>query len=151
MKRILFVSAIGLVIGITGESSRITGQGAGPATKSTAQLLPADSVKWLTARPGQDSSVLWGDPRSGAYGRFNRFAAGFEDRPHFHTRDLRVVIIAGTMIIKVASDPSMELGPGSYALVPGGSPHTHSCKAGAACMLFVEQDGPNDTTAIEPK
>jgi mannose-6-phosphate isomerase-like protein (cupin superfamily) len=150
MNRMLFISTIALVIGIAGESRHINGQGSAPATRSTVQLLPADSVKWVTARPGQDSSVLWGDPRTGAYGRFNRFAAGFEDRPHFHTRDLRVVIVSGTMIVKITSDPTMELGPGSYALVPGGSVHTHSCKAGAACVLFVEQDGPTDTTVLQP-
>jgi hypothetical protein len=25
--------------------------------------------------------------------------------------------------------PAVELDPGSYALIPGGTPHTHSCKA----------------------
>jgi mannose-6-phosphate isomerase-like protein (cupin superfamily) len=120
----------------------------GTESKSVAQIIPADAVKWVSARPGQDVSVLWGDPRSGAYGRFNRFAAGFEDRPHYHTRDLRVVIVSGTMIVSIGTGASQEVGPGSFQLVPGGTAHTHSCKAGSACVVFVQQDGPNDTVPV---
>jgi quercetin dioxygenase-like cupin family protein len=152
MKRTLLVATTTLVVGVFGwTASHTAAQSSSAETRSAAQLLPADAVKWVTARPGQDSSVLWGDPKTGAYGRFNKFAAGFEDRPHFHTRDLRVVIISGTMIVQVGSGTLGELGPGSYALIPGGSPHTHSCKAGSACVLFVEQDGPNDTAPIQQR
>jgi quercetin dioxygenase-like cupin family protein len=152
MKRMLLIATTTLVAGVVSWlPSHAATQSSGADTRSAPQLLPADAVKWVTARPGQDSSVLWGDPRAGAYGRFNRFAAGFEDSPHFHTRDLRVVMISGTMIVQVGSGPAGELGPGSYALIPGGSPHTHSCKAGSACVLFVEQDGPNDTTLIQQR
>jgi hypothetical protein len=80
----------------------------GTESKSIAQIIPAESVKWVPARPGQDVSVLWGDPRTGAYGRFNRFAAGFEDRPHYHTRDLRVVIVSGTMIVNGSGRPQAK-------------------------------------------
>src|SRR5215467_2590665 len=117
-------------------------------SKSVAQIVPSDAVKWVSARAGQDVSVLWGDPRSGAYGRFNRFAAGFEDRPHYHTRDLRVVVVSGTMIVRVGAGASQEVGPGSYQFIPGGTAHTHSCKAGSACVVFVQQDGPNDTVPV---
>jgi mannose-6-phosphate isomerase-like protein (cupin superfamily) len=113
-----------------------------------AQIISADAVKWTAARPGQDVSVLWGDPRSGAYGRFNRFAGGFEDRPHYHTRDLRVVVVSGTIIERVGEGASQEVGPGTYLFIPGGTPHTHSCKAGSACVVFVQQDGPNDTVPV---
>jgi hypothetical protein len=64
---------------------------------STATVIPASDIKWVPVRPGQDTSILWGDPRNGPYGRFNRFAAGFDDRAHFHTRDLRSVIISGIL------------------------------------------------------
>jgi mannose-6-phosphate isomerase-like protein (cupin superfamily) len=117
-------------------------------SKSAAQIVPADSVKWTAARAGQDVSVLWGDPRTGAYGRFNRFAAGFEDRPHYHTRDLRVVVVSGTMIVRVGEGASQEVGAGSFILMPGGTAHTHSCKSGVPCVVFVQQDGPNDSVSV---
>jgi mannose-6-phosphate isomerase-like protein (cupin superfamily) len=150
MNRMVLIAVVTLVFGI-GSWTVSTAQSAGTGSTSTAQLISGDSVKWLTVRPGQDNSVLWGNPRTGAYGRFNRFAAGFEDRPHFHTRDLRVVIVSGTMIVRIAGGAPVELGAGSYALIPAGSPHTHSCKGGSACVLFVEQDGPNDTTPVQEK
>ena len=111
-------------------------------------VTPAKEIKWVQVRPGQETSVLWGDPRNGAYGRFNRFADGFDDRPHYHTRDLRAVIISGTLVVQLRGAERRELDPGSYVLLPGRTPHTHSCKAGGACVLFVEQDGPNDTIPV---
>ena len=120
----------------------------GAESKSVAQIIPAESIKWVPARPGQDVSVLWGDPRTGPFGRFNRFAAGFEDRPHYHTRDLRVVVVSGTMVVRIGESASQEVGPGSYQLIPGGTAHTHSCKAGGVCVVFVQQDGPNDTVPV---
>src|SRR5580765_437600 len=143
MKRILSVASMIGVVGIAAlTATHVRAQSVASPSKTATQLIRGDAVQWVTARPGQDMSVLWGDPRTGAYGRFNRFAAGFEDRPHFHTRDLRAVIIAGTLIVQVADESPVELGTGSYALIPGGTPHTHSCKGGSACVLFVEQDGP---------
>ena len=120
------------------------------AQASASKLVPASEVAWAAARPGQDSSVLWGDPRTGPFGRFSRFADGFVDRPHVHSRDLRVVVVSGVMVVQVRDEMPKELGPGSYGLIAGGTAHTHSCKAGNACVVFVEQDGPNDTSPARP-
>jgi hypothetical protein len=49
--------------------------------------------------------------------------------------------------VQVEGAAPIELAGGSFALIPGGATHTHSCKPGAACVLFVQQDGPNDTSA----
>jgi len=141
---------IGLLLSVTVPSGTEAQSPAptGTESQSVAQIISAESVKWVAARPGQDVSVLWGDPRTGPYGRFNRFAAGFEDRPHYHTRDLRVVIVSGTMIQRIGEAASQEVGPGSFILIPGGTAHTHSCKSGAPCVLFVQQEGPNDTVPV---
>jgi uncharacterized protein DUF4437 len=119
------------------------------AQATASKLVPASEVAWVSARPGQDNSVLWGDPRSGPFGRFNRFGDGFIDRPHLHSRDLRVVV-SGVMVVQVRDEVPKELGPGSYAVIAGGAAHTHSCKAGSSCVVFVEQDGPNDTSPARP-
>ena len=135
------VFASGDILGQTSSAERSDAGG--------AVVTSADEIKWVPVRPGQETSVVWGDPRTGPYGRFNRFADGFDDRLHYHTRDLRAVIISGTVVVQVIGGGRRELGPGSYVLLPGRTPHTHSCKAGAACVLFVEQDGPNDTVPVE--
>jgi len=144
----LLVAALFLLVGIFSNAEAQSPTLGVAESKSVAQIVSADSVKWVAARPGQDVSVLWGDPKTGAYGRFNRFAAGFEDRPHYHTRDLRVVIVSGTMIQRIGAGASQEVGPGSFILIPGGTTHTHSCKSGAPCVLFIQQDGPNDTVPV---
>lgn len=133
-------------IGILGQTS--TAPNATPSQK-LAVIMPAAALTWVQARPGQDSSALWGDPRSGPFGRFNRFASGFEDRPHYHTRDLHAVTVAGTVIVQVGGGQPVEMGPGSYTFIPGGTVHTHSCKAGVACVILVEQDGPSDSVPVE--
>jgi mannose-6-phosphate isomerase-like protein (cupin superfamily) len=132
--------------GILGQSP--TTSNAVPSDK-VAVIISAAAIKWVQARPGQDSSVLWGDPRSGAFGRFNRFVSGFEDRRHYHTRDLHAVTVAGTVVVQIGGEQPVEMGPGSYQFIPGGMVHTHSCKAGAACVIFVQQDGPNDSVPVD--
>jgi hypothetical protein len=92
-------------------------------------------------------SVLWGDPRTGAYDRFNRFAAGFEDRPHYHSRDLRVVVISGTMIVRVAAGTPRGWVGFVHHDAWQHAPH-HSCKSGNPWVLFVQQEGPNDNVAV---
>jgi mannose-6-phosphate isomerase-like protein (cupin superfamily) len=147
MKNLLLVGLL-LSVTVSSQTEAQSPPSTGTESKSVAQIVPADSVKWTAARPGQDVSVMWGDPRAGAYGRFNRFAAGFEDRPHYHTRDLRVVVVSGTVIMRIGEGASQELGAGSFILMPGGTAHTHSCKTGAPCVMFVQQDGPNDSVTV---
>jgi hypothetical protein len=127
-----------------------------PRVRATAGTVapvvtPSDGMKWQQARPGQESSALWGDRSTGPYGALNRFAAGFEDQRHFRTRDLRGLIISGTMIVQVLDSSSREVGPGSYIFLPGGTPHTHSCKAGASCVIFVEQEGAVDSVPAQDR
>jgi mannose-6-phosphate isomerase-like protein (cupin superfamily) len=149
MKNTLFVPALlsmQLVTTISGQA---------PPRRDTngtnnAATSPAESMKWIQVRPGQEISALWGDQRTGPNGRFNRFAAGFKDRPHFHTRDLYSVVVSGTVVVQTAGNPAQELGPGSDAFVPAKTPHTHSCKEGMACVIFVYQDGPSDSISVEP-
>jgi uncharacterized protein DUF4437 len=141
---------LAFVLCIATASRGIVAQAPGEARGgATPIMLPTNDIVWVQIRPGQSTSVLWGDPRTGPYGRFNKFAAGFDDRPHYHTRDVRAVIISGTFILQVLGGERRELAPGSYVFLPGRTPHTHSCRAGADCVLFVQQDGANDSIAVE--
>lgn len=119
------------------------------SSESAPIAIPAESAKWIQVRPGQEISALWGDRATGPNGRFNRFAAGFQDRPHFHTRDLYSIVVSGTLILETVGMPKKELGPGSYTFIPARTPHTHSCKAGNPCVVFVYQDGPSDSISTE--
>ena len=150
MKTTVVVTA--LVLWAATTSHRIAAQTQSSEVSIATQapiVIPTAEIKWVQVRPGQETSVLWGDPRTGPYGRFNKFAGGFDDRPHYHTRDLRSVVISGVLIVQVLGGERRELESASYSFLPGRTPHTHSCKTGADCVLFVQQDGPNDTVPVE--
>ena len=54
------------------------------------------------------------------------------------------------MIVQVADGPIQEIGPGSYIFLPGGTPHTHTCKPGVACVIFVQQEGAGGSLGFGP-
>jgi ChrR Cupin-like domain len=148
MRTIMAISVL-LFLAMARESTQQPPSQGGTPPGRNAIAMPADTIKWVQVRPGQETSALWGDRLVGPYGSFNKFAAGFEDRPHYHTRDLHSVIVSGTVIVQSSGAPSRELGPGSYGFLPGGTVHTHSCKAGTPCVIFVQQDGPGDSVPAE--
>lgn len=127
----------------------------GPARAQTQPfvLWPAADLKW-TEHPtikGAKVAVLWGDPKTGAYGALRSFPGGLHLPTHTHTHDFKAVILAGTLVIAMKDGPSKELGPGSYAFVVGGPGHPHiiDCKAGADCLYFEERPGKNDIRFAE--
>jgi quercetin dioxygenase-like cupin family protein len=111
-----------------------------------AVLWPATSITWADnpAIPGAKIAVLWGDPKTGAYGALKSLPAGTALRVHTHTNDQKVVLLSGTIVLSIAGGASKELGAGSYAFIPGGLKHTAECKAGAECVYFEEQPGASD-------
>jgi hypothetical protein len=148
MRTLLRISVLSLVV-VTNVRTQQPALPNATDSQKRAVPMPAQTIKWVQVRPGQDTSALWGNKQVGPYGSFNRFSAGFEDRLHYHTRDLHSVVVSGTVVVQSSGAPAQELGPGSYGFLPGGTPHTHSCKTGAPCVLFVEQDGPGDSVSVE--
>ena len=119
----------------------------------TAVVWPAADIKWSDnpAIPGAKIAVLWGDPKAGAYGALKTLPAGSTLRLHTHTYDQKVLPVSGTIVLSIYGGASKELGPGSYAFIPGGLKHSADCKAGAACMYFEEQPGASDIKFVAPQ
>ena len=149
--RALCLATVLIVAAMSRAGGEQTSGASSALNAKSAIATPADAINWVQVRPGQETSALWGDRRVGPYGSFNRFAPGFDDRPHYHTRDLHSVVITGTFVVQNADGPIQELGPGSYGFVPGRTVHTHSCKAGVPCVIFVQQDGPGDSVPAGSK
>jgi quercetin dioxygenase-like cupin family protein len=100
--------------------------------------------------PGVRLATLWGDPATGPFGAFFELPAGFAAPLHSHTHPMKVVIVSGTYIQQPHGGETFRLAPGSYLMQPGGDyRHTTSCDTDAACVFFVESDGPFDMFVAE--
>lgn len=117
----------------------------------TPVVWPAGDIKWSDnpAIPGARITVLWGDPKTGAYGSIKKIPGGNKLALHTHTHDQRIVTISGAIVVAIDGASPKEMGPGSYAFIPAGVKHTADCKAGAECSYFEEQPGASDIKFVD--
>lgn len=115
-----------------------------------AVMWPAADIKWTDnpAIKGAKIAVLWGDPKTGAYGALKKMPGGNTLTLHTHTYDQKVIILGGTVVLTMEGGAHKEMGAGSYAFIPGGAKHTAECKAGADCLYFEEQQGKSDINFV---
>ena len=75
-------------------------------------------------------------------------------RTNWHTHKTRQVLVAtqGTGMVQVKGKPPRVLRAGDVAEVPPGAVHWHGAIAGHlfAHISFIETDGPDNTTWLEP-
>jgi quercetin dioxygenase-like cupin family protein len=123
------------------------------AAAEKATIWPAGDIKWTDnpAMKGAKVAVLWGDPAKSAYGVFRKVPAGAKLGLHTHTQDQKVVMIAGAIEFNMEGGARTEMGPGSYAFIPGGAAHDATCKAGADCVYFEEAAGAADFKPVAKK
>lgn len=121
------------------------------ATK-TPIVWSAGEINWVDnpAMKGARIAVLWGDPKTGAYGALKKVAAGTDLGLHTHTHDQRVLAISGTFIAGLEGGPTKELSPGSYLFMPAGVKHSAKCQPASDCVYFEEQPGPSDFKPAQP-
>jgi hypothetical protein len=124
----------------------------GATADATPVVVPAADLTWTDLdpvnAPGVKLALLWGDLAEGPFGAFFELPAGFVAPLHFHTHDMKLVIVSGTYIQAPKGQPEFRLGPGSYLLQPGGEYlHTTSCDQAAPCLFFVESEGGFDLHA----
>ena len=119
--------------------------------EKAAIVWPAGDIKWTDnpAIKGAKIAVLWGDPAKGPYGAFRTLPAGPSLALHTHTNDQRVIAVSGAIVLSMEGGSPKELGPGSYAFIPGGAKHSVQCKAGAACTYFEEGMGASDIEFVQ--
>ena len=118
-------------------------------------FIPAADVKWVeldpTGAPGVKIGDVWGDHTKGAYGAFLKFPAGFVSPLHTHTTQIKIVVVSGTYVQTPVGQAAQRMGPGSYAMQPGGTyTHVSACdKASGDCMLFIESPAKFDLIPAE--
>ena len=126
------------------------------ATQASAQkkikkevvAWPAEDIKWNQlkgAPPGVMSTNLWGDQTKGAYGGLTKFPAGFKSPLHYHSNDIKLVVIKGAYVLN-----GKTYGPGSYLFIPGGEKHVSGGAEDSESIFFIEQPGKFDVKPVEP-
>lgn len=151
MKRSL--SSLLTILAVLGLLLSVGSGAANAQAAKTPAVWPSADIKWVDnpAVSGAKIAVLWGDPKTGAYGALKKLPAGKTLALHTHSQDQKVLCISGTIVMTLEGAAGKELAAGSYAFIPGGAKHTASCKTGAECTYFEEQPGPSDINFVDKK
>lgn len=115
--------------------------------KRAVFMLP-ENIKWkpMSGPPGVVSADLWGNETKGAYGGFTKFPAGFKAPLHYHTNDVKIVVIQGAYTYN-----GKEYGPGSYVFIPAGLKHESGGVENSETIFFIEQPGKFDVKPVGQK
>ena len=121
--------------------------------RTQAVVRPASEIRWkdVPDLEGVKRGVIWGNPEKTAYGALEKLPAGANLPLHWHSYEVSVVMVSGTLAVGLEGKPAQELWPGSYYFLPGGLKHTKACKAGEDCVVFVMQSGLEDTKWVGEK
>ena len=109
--------------------------------------MTAEEIKWEAIPGGVGGAMrsqLWEDASTGAYGGFTKFPAGFKAPMHYHTNDMKLVVVKGAYMYN-----GKKYGPGSYLFIPGGDKHESGGAANSETVFFIEQPGKFDINMLE--
>ena len=120
----------------------------GQAGKKEAVYLSPEKAGFKEIIPGVSRATAWGDPDAGPHGAFTRFAPGFEAGLHFHTSDLRIVVIKGAYLYKTEGK-EIRVGPGEFLSVPGGTKHRSGGDAKEGALFYQEGSGKFDLNPVK--
>ncbi len=125
-----------------------------PAPKETVVVRAAD-VKW-GAHPfieGAKMAVQSGDPMKGPSVLLMKFPKGMTIPAHWHSASETVTIVSGLALLgtgeTVDATKGTEVGPGSFATIPGKNPHWAIAKE--ELVISVALDKAADFTACGAK
>ncbi len=76
-------------------------------------------------------------------------AKGAASKPHYHTNEMRGIILSGTWILGVVGAEIARLPAGSYFSLPGQTAHTDRGAGPDPCVLFITQDDRRDTVFLD--
>ena len=119
--------------------------------KKEPVLWAAEDIKWVQLKgavPGVMSATLWGNQEKSPYGGLIKFPAGFEAPLHYHTSDIKIIVIKGAYIYTPEGGTRKRFGPGSYVSYPGGDRHTTHGAEDSETVFFIEQPGKFDINMI---
>ena len=140
------VAGVAMLIGLAGFAAAEKGA---KAMKKDV-VMTADAVAWKDGpAKGTKMAALWGDmDKDGPYGVLIKFDAGITHPLHWHTSNLKIVVISGTFVHKPEGGQETRLGPGSYLMQAGGLKHVSGCAADAPCEFLMTSGGKFDMNIV---
>jgi quercetin dioxygenase-like cupin family protein len=121
------------------------------SSKDHVTYVAADKATYKEnqrATGGVSSAVLYGDPDKGPHATFTKFKPGYDAGMHYHTNDVRIVVIKGAYLYK-DEDGDKRVGPGDFLMVPGGHKHWSGGDKTEGALFY--QDGPGKFDLIPVK
>jgi hypothetical protein len=156
MKR-LAISCL-FVLSLCGcESTNRSSSSKADADKQPQHMYTPGEIKWqpgpASLLPGAQMAVLEGDPsKPGFFCMRLRFPDGYKVMPHWHPKQERVTIIAGTLNLGMGDtyDPAAThaLTVGSYSTMPAGMRHFAFAKG--ITELQLATSGPWEINYVNP-
>lgn len=97
-----------------------------------------------------DYHLLYEDKATKGIQTYVRFDKNFFLPTHSHTHDEIIVVLKGKLLLELDGKETL-LKPGSYAVVPGGVPHSMRNKGWGKMEMLVSWSGPVDFKGISVK
>ena len=110
----------------------------------TPKVWASEELKWEHDKTlaSVQSVLLWGNPQKGEHAMLRKFPAGYAPPPHKHPSAERVVVVAGTIVVRYAGSAEKRLGPGSYSEIPANMEHAVKCADEGECVFVLASPGP---------
>lgn len=102
--------------------------------------VSADRANFKELIPGVSRATLWGDPETGPYAAFTKFAPGFEAGMHTHSHDVWMVVLKGSYIYR-DDEGEKRVGPREFLRIPGGKRHWSGGDTKEGCLFYDESSG----------
>jgi hypothetical protein len=107
------------------------------AVDPVAVARPSE-LRWQpkeTLPAGAFAAVAHGDPHAGPYAFYGRFPSGFRVPAHWHSADVEVILLAGTMHIERDGAAPRTIAPDEYVFLPAGLAYAAHCPEG--CLFLA--------------
>jgi quercetin dioxygenase-like cupin family protein len=144
------IVALAGLIGATAQDKKEAPKDQAPK-KEVVFSSSMDEAKYKEVLPGVSKIDIWGDADKGGHGSFTKFAPGQNNALHFHTNDIRIVVVKGAYIFKPETGDEKRVGAGQYLFIPGGVHHVSMGDAKDGAVFYEESTGKFDLVPVEQK
>lgn len=124
----------------------------GKSTDDSMRVVNPSEFKWKPKEslpPGASSATVHGDPTAGEYAFIARFPAGFTVPTHWHTNDVAVVLMKGSMTIRRTGQPNVAIREGGFLFLAGGMRYV--AHTPGECIFLAYGSKPFDIFYANPK